>query len=89
MGKDPVETPDLMRWQIWDVGTRTGSMQNALSVPNAASVRDDMTSDKMWLMPKVQPNSRHAVTAPWHRSGGGGKRGACLHLEIAPIATAD
>ena len=32
-GKGSVETPDLMRWQIWDVGTRTGSMQNALSRP--------------------------------------------------------
>ena len=32
-------------------------------VPNAASVRMISMSDKMWLMPKVQPNSRHAVTA--------------------------
>ena len=41
MGKDG-QDPDLMRWQIWDAGTRTGSMQNALSVPNAASVRIDI-----------------------------------------------
>ncbi|MGI9013645.1 MAG: hypothetical protein ACR2GY_05275 [Phycisphaerales bacterium] len=36
-GDDPVLTPDLMRWDIFPLGTRTGRLRNTVSVPNAAS----------------------------------------------------
>jgi hypothetical protein len=41
-GDDPVLAPDLMRWQIFDAGTRIGRLRNAMSVPNAASRRVDV-----------------------------------------------
>lgn len=34
-GDDPVYTPSRMRYQIWEVGTRTGKLQNSLTVPSA------------------------------------------------------
>lgn len=42
-GDDPVERPDLMRYQIWPIGTTTGRLTNAMSVPNAACRRIDVT----------------------------------------------
>jgi len=32
-GDDPVYTPDLMRYEVFDIGTRTGSLSSAMSVP--------------------------------------------------------
>ena len=78
MGKDPVETPDLMRWQVWDVGTRSGSMQNALSVPNAASVRIDIDVRQDVAYAEAPPNSHHAVTVLLLQNGGDVKLAACL-----------
>ncbi len=36
-GDDPVQTPDLMRYEIFDLGTETGKLTNAMSVPGASS----------------------------------------------------
>jgi len=33
-GDDPVHTPDLMRYQIFDHYTQTGKLRNSMSVPN-------------------------------------------------------
>jgi hypothetical protein len=41
-GDDPVYTPDLMRYQVWDIGTETGTLQNSLTVPAAGSRRIDV-----------------------------------------------
>lgn len=41
-GDDPVYTPDLMRYQMWDQGTIIGRLTNSMSVPNAASRRIDV-----------------------------------------------
>ncbi|MHC4909000.1 MAG: hypothetical protein ACYTF9_04690 [Planctomycetota bacterium] len=32
-GDDPVYTPDLMRYEVWPLGTRTGKLRNTLTVP--------------------------------------------------------
>ena len=40
-GDDPVLTPDLMRYQLWPIGTTTGTMRNAMTVPGATSRRLD------------------------------------------------
>lgn len=46
-GDDPVETPDLMKWEVLPLGTMTGTLRNSMTVPNAASrkiiveLRDD------------------------------------------------
>lgn len=42
-GDDPVYTPDLMRYAILDQGTKTGKLRNAMTVPNAASRRVEVT----------------------------------------------
>jgi hypothetical protein len=41
-GDDPVHTPDLLRYEIWDYPRITGRLTNMLSVPNAASRRIDV-----------------------------------------------
>ena len=41
-GNDPVETPDLMRWEIFDIGTGWGALNNAMTVPNRWSRRLDV-----------------------------------------------
>ena len=41
-GKDPVLTPDLMRWEVFVRGTTVGTLRNAMSVPDAYSRRIDV-----------------------------------------------
>ena len=41
-GDDLVETPDLMRWEIFDIGTGWGALNNAMTVPNRWSRRLDV-----------------------------------------------
>lgn len=41
-GDDPVQRPDLMRYQVFDIGTKIGRLRNTLPVPNAASRLIDM-----------------------------------------------
>ncbi|MHC4949004.1 MAG: hypothetical protein ACYTG1_12220 [Planctomycetota bacterium] len=38
-GDDPVNTPDLMNYEVWDIGTTSGALLNSLTVPNASSRR--------------------------------------------------
>jgi hypothetical protein len=42
-GDDPVYTPDLMRYQVWDLGTSTGRLRNSLTVPAAWARRLDVS----------------------------------------------
>lgn len=42
-GDDPVYTPDLMRYEIQDAGTSFGKLSNAMTVPNAASRRVEVS----------------------------------------------
>jgi len=43
-GDDPVYSPDLMRWQLFDIGTRIGSLRNSMSVPagNSRKIQVDL-----------------------------------------------
>jgi hypothetical protein len=41
-GDDPVYTPDLMRYEVKDIGDKTGKLSNAMTVPNANSRRIDV-----------------------------------------------
>ncbi len=41
-GDDPVFSPDLMRYEVFDLGTTTGKLRSAMSVPNASSRRVDI-----------------------------------------------
>jgi hypothetical protein len=41
-GDDPALRPDLMRYDVWDIGTRTGRLRNSLTVPTASSRRIDV-----------------------------------------------
>ncbi|MFQ5460534.1 MAG: hypothetical protein ACE5EL_07040 [Anaerolineae bacterium] len=41
-GDDPVYTPDLMRWEVWPIGTTIGQLRNALTVPAATARRIEL-----------------------------------------------
>ena len=41
-GDDPVYTPDLMRYEVKDIGDNFGKLTNAMTVPNAISRRVDV-----------------------------------------------
>jgi len=34
-GDDPAHTPDLMRWQLYEIGTSFGRLRNSITVPPA------------------------------------------------------
>ena len=55
LGDDEVYTPDLMRWEVFDRGTGSGKLFNAMSVPNAYSRRVDMT---------IRPGHEYAQASP-------------------------
>lgn len=40
-GDDPVYTPDLMRWEVFDLGSEFGKLTNSMTVPTATSRRLD------------------------------------------------
>lgn len=42
-GDDPVYTPDLMMWEVFDIGTQFGKLTNSMTVPTATSRRLDLT----------------------------------------------
>jgi hypothetical protein len=42
-GDDPALRPDLMRYEVWPIGTTTGSLTNSLTVPSQTSRRMDVT----------------------------------------------
>ena len=41
-GDDPVYTPDLMRYQVMDIGTQTGRLRSSMTVPSQWSRRVDI-----------------------------------------------
>lgn len=42
-GDDPVYTPDILRYEIKPIGDKYGKLKNAMTAPNAASRRVDVT----------------------------------------------
>jgi hypothetical protein len=42
-GDDPVYRPDLMRYEVFELGTTGGKLHSELTVPNAASRRVDVS----------------------------------------------
>lgn len=42
-GDNPVYTPDLMRYELFDIGTKIGRLRNAVTVPNAACRRVEVS----------------------------------------------
>ncbi len=41
-GDDPVQTPDLMRWEVFPIRTEVGTLHNAMSVPDRWARRIDV-----------------------------------------------
>jgi len=41
-GDDPVYSPDLMKYEIMEIGTQVGSLNNSVTVPDAYSRRIDV-----------------------------------------------
>jgi hypothetical protein len=55
-GDDPVNTPDMMYYQLWDDGRMLGQLRNALTVPNAASRRIDVRVNQEPLFAEAPPD---------------------------------
>ncbi len=43
LGDDPVYNPDLMRYEVFDMGTNSGKLSNTLTVPPANARRIDVS----------------------------------------------
>ena len=41
-GDDPTQTPDVMRYRLFEIGTQIGMLDNSIPVPNATSRRIDV-----------------------------------------------
>jgi hypothetical protein len=75
-GDDPVLTPDLMRWQVFDLGTSYGKLRNAMTVPNSSCRRLDWEIrsgvEYQDMPPEYQLRSDQAANRPaWWTSRGG------------------
>ena len=59
-GNDAVETPDLMRWEVFPNGTGWGELSNAMTVPNRWSRRLDVAlrTSSEYAMSSEDPASR-------------------------------
>lgn len=54
-GDDPVYSPDLMKYEIMDIGTWYGSLDNSMTVPDAYSRRIDVF---------IRPGDRYEPAEP-------------------------
>ena len=54
-GDDPVYSPDLMQYEIFDMGTMIGKLHNAMSVPSSNSRRVDIY---------MRPSPEYMTAAP-------------------------
>ena len=54
-GDDPVNTPDLMKWEVFPIGTGYGALSNAMTVPNRWSRRLDT---------RIRPGIEYAEPEP-------------------------
>ena len=41
-GDDPVYSPDMMRYEVFDIGTTTGKLRSSMNVPSGSSRRLEM-----------------------------------------------
>jgi len=60
-GDDPVYTPDLLMYDVFDAGTKTGSLGNSMTVPPAAARRIEMN---VVQAPAFRPGDDGATASP-------------------------
>ena len=73
-GNDPVHTPDLMYYEVWDIGTRMGELRNSMTVPNAVCRRIDVRINQEPTFANAPPDSTLRVDEQppewWTEEGG-------------------
>ena len=73
-GDDPVHRPDLMRYQVFPIGTTFGRLRSSMSVPNAWSRRIDVdvTQEAGYTTasPARQPRSDEPAPPWWKPEAG-------------------
>ena len=77
-GDDDVLTPDLMRYEVFELGKTTGTLRNALTVPDRFSRRIDVTyrpAPEYAKAPTDQNDRVDKDKADWWSSEGGPKPG--------------
>lgn len=57
-GDDPAHTPDLMRWQLFEIGTFAGRLRNSITVPPA---------DCLCMEVEVRPGAEYVAEGPDRR----------------------
>ena len=66
-GDDPVYTPDLLRWQLFDIGTRIGSLRSSMSIPAGTSRRIEVSMRPAPEYLAADPNDDLRVDEPDER----------------------
>lgn len=61
-GDDPVNTPDLMHWELLEYPTRSGRLANAMSVPGPGARRIDVTLTNGVQYAEIDPQYRQLRT---------------------------
>ena len=77
-GDDNVLTPDLMRYEVFEIGTTSGTLRNALTVPDQFSRRIDVTyrpAPEYAQAPTDQQDRVDKDKADWWSPVGGPKPG--------------
>lgn len=60
-GDDPVYTPDLMRYQVWDIGTSWGRLRNSMTVPPASARRIEVSIRRGIEYREAPPEEQYRV----------------------------
>ena len=88
-GDDPVYTPDLMKYQIFDIGTQVGSLQNSITVPDAYSRRIDVFMRKGDRYEAPEPNRPLRTDELLDRPAGWTPEGGPADFRDDPMTTYD
>ena len=88
-GDDPVYTPDLLKYQVMDLGTQYGSLQNSVTVPDAYSRRIDVFRRPGEKYEAPEPNRQLRTDEVADRPPGWTPQGGKDDYRPDPITTYD
>lgn len=88
-GDDPVYTPDLLKYQVMDLGTMYGMLQNSVTVPDAYSRRIDVFLRKGEKYEAPEPNRQLRTDEVADRPAGWTPKGGKDDYRPDPISTYD
>ncbi len=81
-GDDDVRTPDMMRYQVFDIGTTIGMLRNTITVPGRNSRRIDVSyraAPEYAETPSDDPDRVDLETPDWWTPKGGRRSNGSAH----------